>query len=298
MVPRGGSIVAAAAAGRLELGSECLRSGRGRLCFTQRCGRRAGGLAAAPSDRSSVARGRFRGQAPQRQHIGTWSRAVSSAAPSAAAACAGSATASASGSASSVAEGDVEDRQPLSPYEILGVPRNATAEQVREQFVRLTKELHPDNKHGRLEVNGIRFQEVQEAWFVLGDADRRREFDEFGTLAAPPSKMSPLMWAKMRISKPEEGTLMPNWGTEEPPLWLIVVAPFSVLALSVAYSMSGDYKNMAGDNALLRAGGWPCPECLIVNEASQTRCSKCGEATRETLPLNVPGALPTTLRPE
>merc|ERR1719150_1254477 len=103
-----------------------------------------------------------------------------------------------------------------------------------------------------------RFKEVQSAWFVLGDAARRREFDEHGTLAAPPAAWSPRMWARLRRTRPEEAVLVPNWGTDEPPRWLIAAAPFSVLLLSALFSARHDLARWAADSRTLRAGGWVC----------------------------------------
>eukprot|EP00427_Karlodinium_veneficum_P048445 CAMPEP_0169224532 /NCGR_PEP_ID=MMETSP1016-20121227/22718_1 /TAXON_ID=342587 /ORGANISM="Karlodinium micrum, Strain CCMP2283" /LENGTH=176 /DNA_ID=CAMNT_0009302985 /DNA_START=55 /DNA_END=586 /DNA_ORIENTATION=+ len=130
-----------------------------------------------------------------------------------------------------------------SPYEVIGVPREATDDAIKEAYRMLVKELHPDVgtwradalDTGAQEVAEMneRFKELQAAWYVLGDGKRRKEFDEHGTLAAAPTKMSSAMWARLRLAKPEDATLMPNWGPEEPPLWLIIIAPFSVLVLAL-----------------------------------------------------------------
>eukprot|EP00929_Paragymnodinium_shiwhaense_P057460 TRINITY_DN28763_c0_g1_i4.p1 TRINITY_DN28763_c0_g1~~TRINITY_DN28763_c0_g1_i4.p1 ORF type:complete len:211 (-),score=32.12 TRINITY_DN28763_c0_g1_i4:74-706(-) len=165
-------------------------------------------------------------------------------------------------------------RRSSSPYEVLGVERNATAEQVRARYMELVRELHPD-KHGQTVAAVERFQELQGAWYILGDASRRAEFDEFGTLAAPVTKMSPLMWAKLKFAKPEDASLMPNWGSDEPPLWFLAVAPFSVAFLAFLWSISGDLWNWSKESAVLRAGGWACRKCLIVHEAAVEQCERC-----------------------
>jgi len=167
-----------------------------------------------------------------------------------------------------------------SPYETLGVTRSTPADEVREAYIRLAKDLHPDRQmeigvDDRAEAEA-RFKEVQSAWYILGDAARRREFDEHGTLAAPPAAWSPLMWARLRKAKPEEGVLMPNWGSEEPPRWLLASFPTSVVLLSFLYSAKGDMWNMMKDQRALRAGGWPCPDCLIINGPQEVCCTKCG----------------------
>jgi hypothetical protein len=52
------------------------------------------------------------------------------------------------------------------PYEVLGVQRDATTEQVKEAYRRLAKELHPD-LHGNSKESNERFREIQEAYDAL-----------------------------------------------------------------------------------------------------------------------------------
>ena len=63
-------------------------------------------------------------------------------------------------------------------YSILGVPQNATARQVRQRFLTLARERHPDKFHGveKLAAEG-EFQLVTEAFNTLNDAERRRQYD-------------------------------------------------------------------------------------------------------------------------
>lgn len=67
---------------------------------------------------------------------------------------------------------------PRDPYDILGVPRSATPEQIREAHRKLAKKFHPDlNKTAEA---GAKFKEIQEAYDLLSDAQKRKEFDQFG----------------------------------------------------------------------------------------------------------------------
>ena len=63
-------------------------------------------------------------------------------------------------------------------YTILGVPSSATTKQIRERFLQLAREQHPDRftaeEKGKAEAE---FQKVTQAYNVLVDPDRRRQFD-------------------------------------------------------------------------------------------------------------------------
>ena len=62
------------------------------------------------------------------------------------------------------------------PYEVLGVPRNATSETIRHAYHKKAKELHPDRQHGRND-NGDKFKVVQQAYETLSDPLRKQIYD-------------------------------------------------------------------------------------------------------------------------
>lgn len=63
-------------------------------------------------------------------------------------------------------------------YEILGVPRNATLEEIKQAYRRLARQYHPDvNKSPDAEE---KFKEINEAYAVLSDAEKRRLYDMYG----------------------------------------------------------------------------------------------------------------------
>jgi len=63
-------------------------------------------------------------------------------------------------------------------YEVLGVQRGATKEQVKDAYRKLALQFHPDrNKAPEAEA---RFKEISEAYAVLSDEEKRRQYDTFG----------------------------------------------------------------------------------------------------------------------
>lgn len=69
-------------------------------------------------------------------------------------------------------------------YEILGVPRDATPEQIKKAYRRLARELHPDVA-GTEPGSEDRFKDVSRAYDVLGNPDKRRAYDMGADPASP-----------------------------------------------------------------------------------------------------------------
>jgi molecular chaperone DnaJ len=63
-------------------------------------------------------------------------------------------------------------------YEILGVDRNASDEEIKRAFRRLAFKYHPD--HNRDDGAEERFKEINEAYEILSDSDKRATYDRFG----------------------------------------------------------------------------------------------------------------------
>ncbi|MFQ5429866.1 MAG: DnaJ C-terminal domain-containing protein [Phycisphaerae bacterium] len=74
-------------------------------------------------------------------------------------------------------------------YEVLGVSRSATDADIKKAFRRLAKKLHPDQNKGDASAE-TRFKELQEAYAVLSDPGKRRQYDQFGH-AAPGTVFPP-----------------------------------------------------------------------------------------------------------
>ena len=68
---------------------------------------------------------------------------------------------------------------PRDPYDVLGVARDATEQDVKKAFRRLARELHPDvNAHDPQAEE--KFKEAAEAYEILSDPDRRATYDRYG----------------------------------------------------------------------------------------------------------------------
>src|SRR6188472_2415579 len=64
-------------------------------------------------------------------------------------------------------------------YEILGVPRSASAADIKKAFRKLAREHHPDRNPGDTAAER-RFKDVNEANAVLSDAEKRKQYDLLG----------------------------------------------------------------------------------------------------------------------
>src|SRR5579872_4015095 len=64
-------------------------------------------------------------------------------------------------------------------YEVLGVPRTASEDEIKKSFRKLARQYHPDvakTKKGAEE----KFKEINEAYEVLSDPEKRKKYDELG----------------------------------------------------------------------------------------------------------------------
>jgi DnaJ-class molecular chaperone len=63
------------------------------------------------------------------------------------------------------------------PYKVLGVPRGASEEEIRRNYRKLAKELHPDLNPANRATAEERFKKVSAAYDIVGDPEKRKQYD-------------------------------------------------------------------------------------------------------------------------
>ena len=67
-------------------------------------------------------------------------------------------------------------------YEILGVSKNATAAEIKKAYRKKALEYHPDKNPGDKEAEE-KFKEAAQAYEILGDEQKRAQYDQYGHAA-------------------------------------------------------------------------------------------------------------------
>lgn len=68
-------------------------------------------------------------------------------------------------------------------YEVLGVDKNASADEIKKAYRKLAKKYHPDLNPNNKEEAEANFKEASEAYEVLSDAQKKQQYDQFGHAA-------------------------------------------------------------------------------------------------------------------
>ena len=67
-------------------------------------------------------------------------------------------------------------------YSILGVAENASDAEIKKAYRKLAMQYHPDRNPGKEKSANEKFKEINEAYGVLGDPQKRKQYDQFGTV--------------------------------------------------------------------------------------------------------------------
>ena len=67
-------------------------------------------------------------------------------------------------------------------YEILGVAKGASADEIKKAYRKVAMQYHPDRNPGKEKWANEKFKEINEAYGVLGDPQKRKQYDQFGTV--------------------------------------------------------------------------------------------------------------------
>lgn len=70
-------------------------------------------------------------------------------------------------------------------YEVLGVNRNASEDEIKKAYRKEAKKYHPDLHPGDKEAEA-KFKEVNEAYEVLSDSEKKSRYDQFGHAGVDP----------------------------------------------------------------------------------------------------------------
>ncbi len=79
-------------------------------------------------------------------------------------------------------------------YEILGVPKNASEDEIKKAYRKLAMKHHPDRNQGAdagAKEAEARFKEAKEAYEMLSDAEKRAAYDQFGHAGVDPNMRGP-----------------------------------------------------------------------------------------------------------
>src|SRR5262249_23091365 len=68
---------------------------------------------------------------------------------------------------------------PRDPYEVLGVSKSASADEIQKAYRKLSKKYHPDRNPGDKAAD-TSYKEVQEAYDILGNAEKKANYDQYG----------------------------------------------------------------------------------------------------------------------
>ena len=89
------------------------------------------------------------------------------------------------------------------PYQILNIPPTATDEEVKRAYRDLARKYHPDNYHDNplADLAQEKMKEINEAYEVLSDKEKRAKYDQFGFAGVDPQlRLRRRLWSGLAQS--------------------------------------------------------------------------------------------------
>ena len=77
-------------------------------------------------------------------------------------------------------KGDSKMAKKRDYYEVLGIPKNASDDEIKKAYRKLAMKFHPDMNKENQKASEEKFKEISEAYEVLADKDKRARYDQFG----------------------------------------------------------------------------------------------------------------------
>ncbi len=162
-------------------------------------------------------------------------------------------------------------------YEVLSVTRTASSEEIERAYRRLARRYHPGVNPGD-PVAEARFHDLQLAYGVLGDLDRRREYDRGGGVEAPAAKAAAsVAFAGFDFSAPAEGPLAATFSE----LFADVFRDAARRATSPEPSPACDVTLRLSFEDAMRGGAFPVS---VVRREACPACSGDGATPRPPMP--------------
>jgi len=174
-------------------------------------------------------------------------------------------------------------------YEVLDVSRTASPDEVRAAYRRAARAHHPD-AHG--DAAADRMAAVNAAWHVLGNAQRRAEYDR--TLRVPGTQAPPPQPTRPSSPPPREPKYNPLARYQNPPRFpwrpMLVIGVVAAVLVLVVSAIGTDPAEPPPVDHIMRIGD--CVRFESNGDATEVRCTDQHDGVVETL---VP--LPEECRP-
>jgi DnaJ domain len=186
-----------------------------------------------------------------------------------------------------------------SHYDVLGVARGASGEEVRRAYLHLARELHPDRfsdagSERRADVER-QMREVNEAWRVLGNTGRRLQYDlELDRLAGVHRSTSARQWDEDRwFTSRTDGTMPPDVDLDDVDVaarairglpWLLLIVVLGAIFVFTAYAVTGGRTSTTP--------GSPSPACVTVSASGVATGAPCGSPAARRVVVQVSSSQP------